>query len=303
MSDDIVIKDGYIYGGWRQPENFVFKLRTIKKDLGSSFDMDLSLNIHDDKVAKKVGMRGGTVRGTVHLNLFPPLLIKLFGNRWFENGSLSMYYTYALKPGEKVRAVIALPPEGVEEVQLEARVEMENGQIVEKGTVSLGNPKEPSYIRSLDLVNEPEELRVLAEYKVGDALPSRDVKISEALMNDILPTITDNIDYYMGESPWGEPIVTPNIIYMAMELLFAPTISKGAIPFFGATEIRNINGPVKVGVPYKATGKFVSLGQTSKTEYYWQDSFLEEKETGKLVADMRHMNRFMKATSPLYRNG
>ncbi|MHA1256793.1 MAG: hypothetical protein ACTSPS_14470 [Promethearchaeota archaeon] len=45
------------------------------------------------------------------------------------------------------------------------------------------------------------------------------------------------------------------------------------------------------------------MGQSSKTEYYWQDSFLEEKETGKLVADMRHLVRFMKATSPLYRNG
>ena len=59
-------------------------------------------------------------------------------------------------------------------------------------------------------------------------------------MNDILANITDNIDYYTAESPWGEPIATPNLIYMAMELIFSPTICKGAVPFFGATEIRNI---------------------------------------------------------------
>ena len=62
MSDDIVIKDGYMYGGWRQPVNFNFRsLKTIDP----SYKMDASLDIHDDKVAQKVGMRGGTVRGTV----------------------------------------------------------------------------------------------------------------------------------------------------------------------------------------------------------------------------------------------
>ena len=134
-------------------------------------------------------------------------------------------------------------------------------------------------------------------------MPTHDIVITKALMNDVLPSITDNIDYYTGESPWGEPIVPPNLMYIAMEIIFPPTICKGAIPFFGATELRNINGPVKIGVPYKATGKFVSVGQTSKIEYYWQDSILKEKETGKIVADMRHMNRFMKATSPLYKDG
>jgi hypothetical protein len=42
------------------------------------------------------------------------------------------------------------------------------------------------------------------------------------------------------------------------------------------------------------------VGASRKTEYFWVDATLEEKETGKKVASMRHMNRFMKAGSPLY---
>jgi len=32
------------------------------------------------------------------------------------------------------------------------------------------------------------------------------------------------------------------------------------------------------------------------------DSTLEEKETGKIVASMRHLNRYMKAGSSLYKD-
>ena len=55
-----------------------------------------------------------------------------------------------------------------------------------------------------------------------------------------------------------------------------------------------------VGVPYKTTGKIACVGASRKTEYFWLDSILTEKEGGKVVSSMRHMNRFMKAGSPLY---
>ena len=49
MADDIEIKDGKLYGGWRAPTNL----------LRASTD-----SIHDDGVAQTVGMRGGTIQGT-----------------------------------------------------------------------------------------------------------------------------------------------------------------------------------------------------------------------------------------------
>lgn len=73
-----------------------------------------------------------------------------------------------------------------------------------------------------------------------------------------------------------------------------------AVGFFGATEVRNINGPIKIGVPYRASGKLICVGASPKTEYFWYDSYLDEKESGKRVAEMRKLTRFMKASSPLY---
>ena len=161
MSDDIMIKDGYIYGGWRRAVNA---------------GIDSKGSIHEDAMAQKVGFRGGAVVGLVHLNLFPPLFLKTFGQRWFERGSLSIYYTYALVDGEEVRGVIGVPPEGVKDVQVEAWAEDQEDHTVGRGTVSVGNPKEVSYLQSLEFENaKPEELRILAGLKAGDPLPSRDV--------------------------------------------------------------------------------------------------------------------------------
>lgn len=284
MPDDIVTKEGYMYGGWRRAVNAAIHMK------GS---------IHDDEMAQQLGMRGGAVVGIVHLNLFPPLLLKVFGQRWFERGSLSIYYTYALVDGEEVRAVIGLPPEGVKDVQVEAWAETPDGHTIGKGTVSLGEPKELSYLQATELKNaEPAELRILAGLKAGDELPSGDVLVTQETVDTALETITDSLDWYKGDSPWGGAIVPPSAMYRAMQV--GPKEAPQAVAFYGATELRNLNGPMKVGVPYRVSGKLACVGASSKTEYYWFDSYLEEKDSGKRVAEMRHMTRFMKASSPLY---
>ena len=60
-------------------------------------------SIHDDATASKLGFRGGTVPGDVHLNQFPPVLIGVFGNRWFESGNLSINFRNATTDGEAVQ--------------------------------------------------------------------------------------------------------------------------------------------------------------------------------------------------------
>jgi len=284
MSDDIEVKDGYMYGGWRRAVNAASGAK------GS---------IHDDGTAQKLGMRGGAVVGIVHLNLFPPLLFKVFGQRWFERGALSIYYTYALVDGEQVRGVTGISTEGAKDVQVEAWAEMPDGHTVGRGTASVGEPEELSYLQTTELKNaEPGELRILAGLKAGDELTSRDVLVTQETVNRTLETITDPLDWYRGDSPWGGAILPPRNMYNALDL--RPERKIEAVGFFGATELRNVNGPAKVGVPYKASGKLVCVGASPKTEYFWFDSCLEEKETGKRVAEMRHLTRLMKASSPLY---
>ena len=43
-------------------------------------------SIHDDAVAQKLGFRGGTVAASLHMEQFPPLLLHMFGPRWWECG-------------------------------------------------------------------------------------------------------------------------------------------------------------------------------------------------------------------------
>jgi len=291
MTDDIEIKDGKIIGGWRAPENL------YRGDTTS---------IHDDNTAKRVGMRGGTIPGTIHLSMFAPLVQKIFGDHWFERGSVSMYYTFATVDKEEVRTIIELPPDGIKNnIQVKAWAELKNGQQVMTGTVSCGDSKEPSYLEAIELKNsKPEDLRILAGFKVGDALETEEVLVTQEDATRGLRSITDHLDYYKENSPWGNAILSPTAMFNAMAMGSNKTsFSKDkAVPFFGATEVRSINGPVMVGVPYIAKGKFVSIGVSRKTEYFWHDTTLEEKKTGKIVASLRHMNRFMKAGSPLYKD-
>ncbi|MHA2398729.1 MAG: hypothetical protein ACXADU_07550 [Promethearchaeota archaeon] len=299
MADDIEIKDGKMFGGWRAPEN-VYKASTT--------------SIHDDTVAKKVGMRGGTIQGTIHLSMFAPLAKKIFGDRWFEKGTVSMYYTFATTDKEEVRAIIELPPDitedmlpiSTEDIQLNAWAEMKSGQQIMTGNVSIGSPKAPSYIKAIELKNSPhEELRILARHKVGDELPSREIILTQEAANNGLRRIIDQLDYYKDDSKssWGKAIFYPTALFESMGMGFESTSTAeyNAVPFYGATELKYINGPALIGVTYIAKGKFVCLGVSRKTEYLWLDSTLEEKETGKLVATMRHLDRFMKSGSPHYK--
>ena len=284
MADGLVIKDGKLYGDWRQPINIW---------------MDVSGSIHNDAVAQGVGMRGGTIPGTVHLNLFGPLFVELWGTRWWEKGNISMYYTYATTHREEVRAVIALPPKDARNVQVEATVETPDGHIVARGTVAVGEPKAVSNIRAIQLEDaRREDLRILADLKPGMEIAANDnVVITQEMMDKALETNTDPLDWYRGKSPWGGSVMSPTSEYQPLNAGFPPDTIKTAVGFFGGTEIRHINGPIKVGVAYRQTGKVICVGASPKTEFAWVDSWLHEKATGKLVADMRHMTRWMKAGS------
>src|ERR1700689_5911702 len=109
-------------------------------------------SIHDDATATKLGFRGGTVAGSIHLELFPPLLLKAFGQRWFERGTISLYFLNAATDREAVRAFVKEPPLDATDAQVDIWIERDDGMRVAEGTASVGNPEEPSALlrRRLD---------------------------------------------------------------------------------------------------------------------------------------------------------
>ncbi len=70
--------------------------------------------------------------------------------------------------------------------------------------------------------------------------------------------------------------------------------------FYGANELRYVNRPVIANRPYKVKNKIIAAGVTAKTEYFWVDTQMFELDSDTLIAEMRHMTRFMKAGSTLY---
>lgn len=289
MNSELEVRDHLIIGSLRRSVNDAHEVR------GS---------IHDDATATKLGFRGGTVAGSIHLELFPPLLLRAFGNRWFERGTLSMYFLNATTDREAVRAFVREPEAGARDAQVEVWIEREDGMRVGQGTASVGEPPEPTALMSRKLDRfDPGELRILRGVKAGDKFEECDVRLTPEDIARRMKSIAEPMDWYTKPSPWGGPIATPA---MMVHLLYAKPIATlrgkigGAVGLFGAIELRNVNGPVFSDRSYRASGSVVALGQSPKTEYMWFESAIDEPESRKRVAEMRMLLRWMKASSPLY---
>ncbi len=290
MNSEIELRDHVLIGPLRRSVNNASKIA------GS---------IHDDATATKLGFRGGTVAGSIHLELFPPLLLKAFGKRWFEHGTISTYFLNATTDREAVRAFVKEPPLDATNAQVDIWIERDDGMRVAEGTASVGSPEEPSALlrRPLDRF-DAGQLRILGGLKVGHRFEECDAFLPRNAMAERMKVITEPLEWYAKPSPWGGAIATPATM---VQLLYSQSIAtlRGklgqAVGLFGAIELRNINGPVMVEHLYRVGGSIVALGQSPKTEYMWFETALNEAD-GKRVAEMRMLLRFMKASSPKYKD-
>lgn len=287
--DEIEERDGLYIGQWRRPVNPGLHAK------GS---------IHEAASAEQLGFRGGLVAGSIHSELFPPLLLRAFGQRWFEHGNLSLYFIEPTLDREEVRAIVVVPPAGASDVQVQLWAERPNGNRICEGTAAVGEPREPSALLARDLDRFPaSELRILADASVGDQFPEVEVSVTQEEMDRRLEVTTDPLPWYRGDSPWeGAVATTNNLVVAMMQPCYAYLRGRrdaGVVGLFGAIELRNINGPVLVDKPYRAGGHLINLGQSAKTEYLWFEAYMDD-EASRRTAEMRMMLRFMKASSPAY---
>jgi hypothetical protein len=261
-------------------------------------------SIHDDATATALGFRGGTVAGSIHMDQFPPLALRAFGNGWFEDGSLSLYFRHATTDGEPVRAFIELPPRQ-RDVQARAWATTNDDVVVAEGTAGRGHPAESSALRSRDMRPvDPAQLRILAGLKPGVALGDVTLRPDSERQRRRIEQdgMTEPLEWYTGPSPWGGPIAAPSAV---VDLLYARLLDEAKasmgshVGLFGAIEIRFRSGPVLLDNRYRITGEVVAVSETPKTEVLWFDSRAQDA-SGKLIADMRMMLRQLKQSSPLY---
>jgi hypothetical protein len=262
-------------------------------------------SIHDDVTATALGFRGGTVAGSIHMDQFPPLLLEAFGNRWFETGSLSLYFRHATTDSEPVQAWLERPGTADSDVQVRAWATTTGEIVVADGTAACGMPPDPSALRSRDLRPvDPAELRILKTLQPGQVLGGCKAAVDGDRQQSVISRggMTEPLDWYTGSSPWGGPIAAPSAVVSLLYSRVLDGIREAMGPhvgLFGAIEIHFLAGPVLLDRTYRVTGEVVAVSQTPKTEVLWFDSrALDDDETP--VAEMRMMLRQMKQSSPRY---
>lgn len=287
QTESATIRDGVLVG-------------PIRHSINSA--QDVKGSIHDDATATKLGLRGGTVAGSIHMDLFGPHFLQLFGEDWWERGNLSLDFKNATVDREPVRAYMKLPAEGQKDVQVDVWVEREDGMLVAQGTAALGNPAEKSALLAKEIrTSDPSELRILKNLHEGMPIATKDAIFTSELHAQHMELTTEPLEMHKS-SKWGAPVV-PLRSYVT--LLYSQAISDvrsqigDVVGLFGAIEIRNINGPLLVDVPYRVGGEVVAIGQSPKTEYFWYETWADDQD-GKRIAEHRMQLRFMKASSPLY---
>ena len=258
-------------------------------------------SIHDDETAENLGFRGGTVAGDIHMNQFPPVLLKVFGNEWFERGHLSLNFRNATIDQERVQVFATRPEAGA---QTRVWMEREDGMLVCEGTAALGS-NEASALRSIDYRRcNPEELRILRRVKPGMSLGEYDVLAKSDKQFDRYDNnlISDPLNWYRYESPWGGPVAAPCTV---LEFLWGSSMRglgplvEEATTLFGAMEIAFTNGPMLLDQRYHIETAVVCVGQSPKTEYVWYEQNAFDK-SGDLVVTLLIQSRAMKASSRLY---
>ncbi|MBC8272933.1 MAG: hypothetical protein H8E49_12935 [Gammaproteobacteria bacterium] len=273
-----------ITGEWRRPVN------TAAHQKGG---------IHDDDTATDLGFRGGTVAGAIHMEQFPPLLLKMFGADFWQTGTLSMYFRSATVDREPVRC-LSTEPERVGNIRrTNVWMEKEDGTIVASGTASCGEHDEKSELRrKLESIRPISELRILKNLKVGARCEDQRCFVENSFLDAQLGVITEPLSCYRTSNEFSGRVLPFTQVVRAFDPPEVALITEVEPPFvglYGAIEIEFINGPVLAETEYKGSGEIVGLSDSPQTEILWRDSILM---TDKPIARMLKMDRLMKNSSP-----
>jgi hypothetical protein len=252
-------------------------------------------SIHDDATASKLGFKGGTVAGSIHMDQFAPVVLKLYGDDWWKQGNMSFYFRQATVDREDVQAFgRAGSPH--------ARLWMQNrdGALIAEGTASCQGTDEGTAVENLmNGQGKASTLRILKNVKVGDETNGLDVTVSGESLERRLTHITETLDVYKGE----KAILPPSMIVAlfrgsAQEKLYKT--DGPAVGLFGAIEVQQLKGPLRADTPYKVRAKVLALTESPKTENVWYRAWAADPDTGEDVGTMLMYLRYMKASSKLY---
>ena len=257
-------------------------------------------SIHDDAMAEKLGFRAGPIEGPTHFSLFPPLLEKIWGRAWHEQGCISSHYLNMVVEGEAVRAFAEIPPEGARMTRVWA--EKADGTPVLEASASLGPDAGPTLLEQrMAGLRPPGKLLILEDLKVGrtgacDEIVRMDPDQNMGALypfslNQKLAAITETSPWYSdgAASPWGRPIIPLEMISVLAEYSSRQAefpVKGPAVGLFADQEIRLIDGPLFVGEDYVLRREIVALAESKRTESYWVRTRIFDASGTRQVAEM-----------------
>lgn len=253
-------------------------------------------SIHDDATASKLGFKGGTVAGSIHMDQFAPMLVEMFGEDWFKTGNLSMHFTQATVDEERVRAVAERDGD-------RAKLTMYNeaGDLIAVGTASLGEDPQSELavrLKKQQAERQPTDLRILEAIKIGDEAKDIPLTVARADVDRRLETITENLPIYAAKG-----VLAPSLaVHLAHHARSAVVASAGkVVGLFGALQVQHVNGPLTADTPYLARTKVYALSESPRTENVWYEITIAEKKAdgaaGNDVARVMFFLRFLKGSS------
>lgn len=258
------MEGGTLVGPYRQPRNLL---------------QEIEGSIHNDNVARPLGFRGGTIGGVIHHEQFVPLLLKAFGQRWFEAGGLSIYYQNAVSDSERVRAYVQRPPRDANDVAVSVWMDHENGMRVLDGTALIGRPTEPSALRRRFASRPPSgELRILADLPMGEGMPEVTARIDTAAQYTRKSAITEPLAWPSHDSGHRVPAAKQGARAWqthapGSRALRSNRSERATWSHLGESRLQNPGG------------RLLATGATPKSDYLWWEATLRELGASDPVAD------------------
>jgi hypothetical protein len=275
-----------IAGDFRRPHN------TASQAKGS---------IHDDATASRLGFRGGTVAGSLHMDQYAPVLLQAFGEPFLARGNLSLYFRQATVDQEAVRAFVTPTPG---EPRARLRMENEAGDLINEGTASCLGADENTelYARArAQTPAAPGSLRLLSACRIGDETADVPLRVSTEAVTRRLTTITETLPAYCEEPPVLPASLAVHLFRDVEKRLWERI--EPVVGLFGAIELQFLNGPLRAETDYVGRARILALSESPKTENIWYQAWASDPKTGEDVGWMIMYLRFLKASSPLWKEG
>jgi hypothetical protein len=260
-------------------------------------------SVHDEAQASKLGLKGPPIEGPTHFSLYPPLLERIWGKAWFENGCISAHYQNMVIEGEETQAFVEWPEPGA--TITKGWCLKGDGSPVHEVSASIGRSDDTLLEKRLKELKPPGKMVIMQDLKVGmkieHAKPVRmdpDQNMGALYpfnLNEKLAKITENSPWYSDpkSSPWGRAIVPVEMISVLAQYSARESGQESAFPTRGPAlglfvdqEIRVIDGPLFVSEDYLVSREIVALSESKRVENCWVRTKIFDKTGKHQVAEM-----------------